>query len=164
MNRRQLLTTGVTAGAIAAATLTAARADDDEEELAAIRALLKAHDDALTNHNLDGVLATFADDAVVMGTGPGEIWSGPEELAAAYENFFKIFDKGEQNFEYLYRFGGLDDDMGWMMTSGNVTGKKDGKDFTYPLNISIAVSEGDDDVWKIAAMHYSTVVAPEQSA
>lgn len=163
MNRRQALT----AGALAAATITAATAQNDnvdEEEIEKISALLKAHDDALTSHDLAAVLATFTKDAVVMGTGPGEIWSGPEELTAAYENFFTIFDKGEQKYEYLYRFGNIEDDMGWLMSSGNVSGKKDGKELSFPFNISISVTEGEDDEWKIAAMHYSTVVAPEQSA
>ena len=163
MNRREAITAGVAALAATAVTTTGVRAKDvDEEELEKIRALLKAHDVALTNHDLAGVLATFADNATVMGTGPGEMWMGKAELTVAYEHFFQVFDKGEQNFEYLYRAGQLDDDMGWMMTSGNVTGKKDGKDFSYPLNISLTVSE-DDDEWKIAAMHFSTLVGHESN-
>ena len=162
MNRREAITAGVAALSATAVTTTTARAADDEEELVKIRALLQAHDVALTNHDLPGVLATLSDNAAVMGTGPGEMWVGKEELTIAYEHFFQVFDKGEQSFEYLFRTGALDDDMGWMMTSGNVTGKKDGKDFSYPLNISLSVQE-DDDEWKISAMHFSTLVGHEST-
>ena len=37
-----------------------------------IRALLKAHDKAMTNHDLKGVMATLTERAAIMGTGPGE--------------------------------------------------------------------------------------------
>ena len=50
-----------------------------------------------------------------------------------------------------------------MMASGNVTGKKDGKDFAFPLNLSMTVAKKDGK-WLIAAMHFSTLTgaaAPE---
>ena len=91
-----------------------------------------------------------------MGTGPGEIWSGPDEIKVAYEHFFEGFDKGEQKFEYQFRIGGLTSEMGWLMTAGNVNGKKDGKEFAFPLNLSLTVAKKHDK-WKIAAMHFSTL-------
>ena len=125
-------------------------------ELANIRALLEAHDAAMTAHDMEGVLASQAKKSVLIGTGPGEIWAGPEELKGAYEKFFETFDKGEQKFEYQYRLGDIGDGMAWLVTAGNVTGKKDGKEFAYPLNVSITVVK-EDGKWKIASMHYSTV-------
>ncbi len=50
----------------------------------------------------------------------------------AYEHFFEGFDKGEQNFEYQFKIGGVGTDMGWLMASGNVTGKKNGKALASP--------------------------------
>ena len=158
MNRRQAITAGIIS-ATAAATTTSVQAEDkasDNPELKKIRALLKAHDDALTAHDLDGVMAAFADGASVMGSGPGEWYTG-DELKTAYEHFFMTFDKGEQKFDYATRVGGLSSKMGWMMTTGTVTGKRDGKDFEFPLNVSLSVSKGDDG-WKIASMHFSTLV------
>jgi ketosteroid isomerase-like protein len=114
------------------------------------------------DHDLEAVLATLAKDAAVMGTGPGEMWKGKEELSVAYKHFFMVFDKGEQDFEYHFRTGELGADMGWMMTSGNVTGKRKGKDFAYPLNISISVSKHNGK-WKIAAMHFSTLTGENES-
>jgi hypothetical protein len=46
--------------------------------------------------------------------------------------------------------------MGWLMASGNVTGKKDAKDVAFPLNISLTVAK-DAGAWRIAAMHFSTL-------
>jgi len=99
----------------------------------------------------------------MMGSGPGEIWSGPDEIKSAYEHFFEGFDKGEQKFEYQFRIGGVTPEMGWLMASGNVTGKKDGKDFAYPLNISLTVAKKEGK-WLIAAMHFSTLTGPASGA
>ncbi len=161
MNRRNLIAAGV-AGLSAAAAVETANADNHAEnpELAKIRDLLGAHDKAMTAHDLDAVLATLSDDAVVMGTGPGEWWVGKDEIKVAYEHFFKVFDEGQQDFEYNYRQGNLSGEMGFLFTTGSVKGKADGKEFAYPLNVSLTVAKSGDD-WKIAAMHFSTLVSGE---
>jgi hypothetical protein len=46
--------------------------------------------------------------------------------------------------------------MGWLMTAGNVTGKKDGKEIAYPLDLSLTVAKKSGQ-WRIAAMHFSTL-------
>ena len=162
MNRREAITAGV--AGIAAAVAVAPTADAQASEgsnpdLDQIRALLKAHDEAFTSQDLSGVLACFSEKASIMGSGPGEIWSGPDEIKVAYQHFFEGFDKREQKFEYQFRIGGVTPEMGWLMASGNVTGKKDGKDFAYPLNISLTVAKKEGK-WLIAAMHFSTLTGP----
>ena len=67
---------------------------------------------SLTNHDLKGLMACLTERAAIMGTGPGEIWVGPEDIKVAYEHFFEGFDKGEQNFEYQFKIGGVGADMG----------------------------------------------------
>jgi uncharacterized protein (TIGR02246 family) len=164
MNRRNSIITGLTAlGAVASfsATAKAAEAAGEEPkpanpELEKIRALLKQHDDAMTNHDLEGVLKVLSPEAVIIGTGPGEVWSGTDEIKIAYTNFFADFDKGEQDFTYHVRFGGLSAEMGWLISSGEIKGKKDGKEIAFPLNLSLTVSKTGDS-WKIAAMHFSTL-------
>ena len=159
MNRRTSIFTGVSAATTLGALSAAVEESDAEpsnRELEKIRAVLKAHDDAMTNHNLDGVLAALSPKAVVMGTGPGEIWSGPEELKDAYTHFFADFDKGAQEFTYHVRMGELSTEMGWLFASGEVRGKKGGKEFAFPLNVSLTVSKASGD-WKIAALHFSTL-------
>jgi ketosteroid isomerase-like protein len=128
-------------------------------ELDEVRALLRVHDEAFTSQDLNGVMACFSDKAAIMGSGPGEIWSGPEEIKVAYQHFFEGFDKGEQKFEYQFKLGGLTSEMGWLMTAGNVEGKKGGKEFAFPLNLSLTVAKNEDK-WLIAAMHFSTLTGP----
>ena len=146
---------------ISAATISKVGAktpDAKNPELEAVSKLLRAHDKATTEHDLKGVMACLAADAAVMGTGPGEMWAGTEELKVAYEHFFMVFDKGEQDYKYNFMHGDLVDDMGWAMTSGTVTAKKDGKEFSYPLNVSLTVAKKGGE-WKIAAMHFSNLAA-----
>ena len=165
MNRREAMLawiSGITAAAAIAPTAFAQASQENNPDLDQIRALLQAHDQAFTNHDLDGVMACFTEKAAIMGSGPGEIWSGPDEIKSAYEHFFEGFDKGEQKFEYQFRIGGVTPEMGWLMASGNVTGKKDGKDFAYPLNISLTVAKKEGK-WLIAAMHFSTLTGAAES-
>jgi ketosteroid isomerase-like protein len=157
MNRREAVVAAFAAVTTSAVLASPVRAETSENpEVEPIRQLLRAHDEAFTNQNLDGVMDCLAAKPVIMGTGPGEIWYGSEEIRGAYEHFFKSFDKGEQHFEYQFRFGGLSPDMGWLVTAGNVTGKKNGKDLAFPLNLSLVVSKQAGQ-WKIAAMHFSTL-------
>jgi len=159
MNRREAIIAGISVAAASVASAPSAAAEPGQEanpELEQVRTLLRAHDDAFTNHDMEGVLACYTEKAAIMGSGPGEIWSGADEIKAAYEHFFEIFDKGEQKFEYQFRIGKLASDMGWMMTAGNVNGKKEGKEFTFPLNLSLTV-EKNEGKWLIAAMHFSTL-------
>jgi uncharacterized protein (TIGR02246 family) len=159
MTRKEAIIAGAASLSALAMATHSARAEEAAEanpEVAKIRALLKAHDDAMTSHDFSGVMKCLTDNAAIMGTGPGEFWVGPEEIKIAYEHFFETFDKGAQDFEYQFRIGGVGTDMGWLMASGNVIAKKDGKEFTFPLNISLTVAKKSDE-WRIAAMHFSTL-------
>ena len=144
-------------GSLTSAT-QAKEAASTNPELEKIRAVLQAHDEAMTNHNLEGVLAVFAPNAVILGTGPGEVWSGTAEIKEAYKNFFMDFDKGQQDFTYHVKFGELGDGMGWLMASGEVKGKKEGKEFAFPMNLSLTASKATGG-WKFAAMHFSTLTS-----
>jgi ketosteroid isomerase-like protein len=161
MNRREAIA-GITSITAAVALTSRADAESSEADLAQIRALLRAHDEAFTNHDLNGIMACLTKKAAIMGSGPGEIWSGPGEIKVAYEHFFEGFDKGQQKFEYQFRIGGVTSEMGWMMTAGNVNGKKDGKEFAFPLNLSLTVAKKEGK-WLIAAMHFSTLTGASNS-
>jgi uncharacterized protein (TIGR02246 family) len=156
MTRKEAIITGILGVAMAVPAAQAEESKEANPEVEKIRALLKAHEEAMTSHDLKGVMACFTEKPVIMGTGPGEIWVGPDEIKVAYEHFFEGFDKGQQDFEYQFKIGGVTPDMGWLMASGNITGKKDGKDFAFPVNISLTVAKNGGN-WKIAAMHFSTL-------
>ena len=163
MNRRASILTGLAGVSVftaLASNASAAEEKAENPEREKVHELLKAHDEAMRNHDAAAVLALMAEKSAVMGTGPGEIWSGPEELKAAYEHFFETFDKGEQKYEYDFKLGHVGTDMGWFMTSGNVKGKKDGKEIEFPINISLTVSKAGDK-WLIAALHFSTFASNE---
>ena len=165
VDRRTAILGGLVAASTAVALGTTASAADtkaESPELDAVRALLKAHDDAMTNHDLKGVMATLSEKAAIMGSGPGEMWVGPEEIKDAYEHFFQGFDKGQQEFEYKFKHGGLGTDMGWLMASGNIKAKKDGKAVEFPINVSLTVTKAGGE-WKIASMHFSTLTGPEDA-
>ena len=160
MNRRDVVIGGVAGIAAAVAAPIVAKAEDttnENPELDPIRALLDAYDTAFSNHDLDSVLASFSPKAAILGTGPGEVWSGPDEIRAAHERFFDGFDYGEQSFEYEFSLGEVKPDQGWawMLTSGNVSGKKGGEDFSFPVNISLVASK-DGGKWLITSLHFST--------
>src|SRR5215469_1106389 len=170
MNRKEALL-GIATIAAAAAVPSVASAQTPEPEggagaenpeLEPIRALLRAYDTAFTNHDLSGVTATLSDKAAIMGSGPGEIWSGADEIKAAHQKLFEGFDAKQQSFDYEFNIGQVMSDAAWMLTSGNVSGKKGGEEFTFPVNISlIATKQGGK--WLIAAMHFSTVTdEPEE--
>jgi uncharacterized protein (TIGR02246 family) len=159
MTRKEAIIAGAASLSALAMAGQSNRAEEPAEanpEIEKIRALLKAHDEAMTDHDLSGVMKCLTDNAAIMGTGPGEFWVGPEEIKIAYEHFFETFDKGAQHFEYQFRVGGVGTDMGWLMASGNVNAKKDGKEFTFPMNSSLTVAKKSDE-WRIAAMHFSTL-------
>jgi ketosteroid isomerase-like protein len=161
MNRREAVLTGLASLAAAVAAPPAAKSQtsdsqDENPELEPLRALLKALDVAFSNQDLDGVMATMSDKAAIIGSVPGEIWSGPDEIKAAYQHFFEGFDRGQQSFDYEFHLGQVGADSGWLMTSGNASGTKDGKEFTFPVNI-LLVAKKDGGKWLIAAMHFSTL-------
>src|SRR5215510_8790732 len=102
MNRKEALM-GIATIAAAAAVPSIASAQKPEAEaqspeLEPIRALLQAYDTAFTNQDLNAVMATMSDKAAIMGSGPGEIWSGPDEIKAAHQHFFERFDARQQGF------------------------------------------------------------------
>src|SRR5260221_11268151 len=99
MNRREEIIAGVVSIAATLPAVVNAQASENPEG-EPIRALLKAHDEAFTNHNLDGVMACLTEKAAIMGTGPGEIWPGPDEIKVPYVPFFRGFAEGHQTDEY----------------------------------------------------------------
>jgi len=129
-----------------------------KEEIQAARETLKQHDAAFSNHNLEALMDTFADkkNVVMMGTGPGEYWVGKEEIAAAYEQMFKSFDKGSQSFDYKFRYGGISDDMAYLTTAGLVTLTDKGEKHEFVLNVSL-VAEKIEGAWKIVSLHFSNL-------
>ncbi len=147
---------GMALGLIAAATPLRAQGAKPSPEVEALKALLDAHDKAFTAHDMKGVLALFAPNATILGTGPGEIWGGHEEIAVAYSHFFEDFDPGKQTVEALWRDGHVLGDMAWLMTSTKVTMTKGATVVEVGLNLSVTF-EKIAGKWLVRTMHFSNL-------
>jgi len=143
-------------GAMAAATPALAQGDKPSPEVEALKALLDAHDKAFSAQDLKGVLALFSPNATILGTGPGEIWGGHGEIAAAYGHFFEDFDPGKQKVEPLWRDGHVLGDMAWLMAVTKVTMTKGARTVEVGINLSVTFEKAAGK-WLIRAMHFSNL-------
>jgi uncharacterized protein (TIGR02246 family) len=153
---RRNVAVAVALGAMAAATESFAQGAKPGPEIEALKALLDAHDKAFTAHDEKGVLALFAPNATILGTGPGEIWGGHEEIASAYAHFFENFDAGKQKAESLFRDGHVIGDMAWLLSVSKISMTKGAKTVEVGLNLSVVFEKGAGK-WLIRAMHFSNL-------
>lgn len=148
--------------AVGLATLALpAAAKDKGESVESLRALLQAHDKAFTTQDIKGVLATFHPQAVVMGTGHGELWVGHEEIEIAYSQMFEDFDKGKQSIESLWHDGGVGPEGAWLMSLCKVNTSKGGNQSEFGINVSMACVQKDEQ-WLIRALHISNPTGKEE--
>jgi len=139
----------------------------DEETRKGVRALLDKHDAAMTGHDLQAVMDAYVQgpQTVVMGTGPGEMWVGPEEIRDAYTHFFEDYEKGGQNFQYSTVTAGTRGGVAWVSAMGNVVLVKGGQKREVPMNVSaVMVRIKKDGEWRIQQMHFSTLVGAVEPA
>lgn len=75
--------------------------------------LLSKHDEALKQHDLNGIMALFAPGpkTVVLGTGPGEKYQGAQKIREAYGEIFKDFDKGTLTHNCYWKDGAVSGNM-----------------------------------------------------
>jgi hypothetical protein len=139
----------------ASATATAA-ADE-------IRTLLQQHDKALSEKNIDNLLATFSSqpNTVVLGTGSEEKWVGQSEIKAAYTEMFKDYDPGTMDCSCDWRTGGADEGktMAWMAAICPCKDSLKGKTREYKLNVTATV-EKQNGAWKFVSLHMSNAFTP----
>jgi uncharacterized protein (TIGR02246 family) len=136
----------------------AAPPTDKDADLAELRALLAAHDKAFTAHDLEGVLKTYSPGptTAVIGTGPGELWVGKEEISEAYRHFFRDFEPGKQDFEYVWRHGRVGVEVAWMATVGKITMTKAGHVSEFGMNLTV-VAEKAAGRWAFSCLHFSNL-------
>ena len=168
MERRQVVVSGLGLLGVAAAGLAAepirnVSPNVSPEIVAEIKATLEQHDKAFAVHDLEGVMSTYrkSPQTVLMGTGPGEIWSGLEEIADAYKHFFADFDKGAQQFKYSYVSGAGLGDAAWLSVLGSIAAGKGEVKREFGINIS-SVLVKDAGKWRFAQLHFSNLTGPEK--
>ena len=152
---RRELALGAALFGIAAAAGAQTKAADS---VADIKALLDSYQKAFSAHDMAGVLNLFAPNAIVVGTGPGEIWGGAAEIREAYRRFFELFEKGKQTHETLFIDGHALGDMAWLVSMVKVSFSKGPDKTEFGLNIS-AVFEKSGGKWLFRALHFSNVTS-----
>lgn len=163
VDRRHVLL-GAAIGAVAATAPTFAQAaKGSPEAVDALSSLLDSYNKALSAHDVAAMLKLYAPDAVVVGTGHGEIWGGPTEIADAYKHIFELFDPGKQKVDVIFRDGHILGDMAWMVSVEKVTFTKGAKATEFGLN-STAVFEKTAGNWLIRAHHYSNAADVQAAA
>ena len=75
------------------------------------------HDEAVTNHDLKGVIACLTEKLAIIGIGPGEIWVGQTKSKWPPSTSSKASTKESEKIEYQFKIGGVTADMGWLMAS-----------------------------------------------
>ena len=130
----------------------------DPAAVEALKALFDTYHKAFSAHDLPAVIKLFSPDAVMIGTGPGEIWGGPEEIGTAHKNFFQLFDPGKQKQQAEFRDGHVLGDMAWLVAMSNVSLTKGVTTTEFGLNAS-AVFERTGGEWLIRVLHLSNVTS-----
>ena len=128
------------------------------EAAADIISLLRRHDAAMNQHDLDGILQLYArgPSTVLLGTGPGERYQGAAEIRTAYTEFFKDFDKGSLSANCYWKDGGVNGLAAWGAAMCKVTDSLGNKKREYELNIS-GVMEKQSGRWLFRMLHFSNL-------
>jgi len=139
------------------ATLSLAQSPRSEAA-ADIASLLKKHDAALNQHDLDGVIQLYArgPTTVLLGTGPGEKYQGLDEIRTAYTEIFKDFDKGTVSANCYWKDGGVVGTAAWGAAMCKVSDSLGSKKREYELNVS-AVMEKQGGRWLFRLLHFSNL-------
>jgi len=159
--------TGREGGDTAANASSPAKNDTKAEirtNVEALRAVLLAHDKALSEKNLDAVMATFSSDptTVMMGTGSEERWMGPQEIKSAYTEIFKDYDANTLQTDCSGWKTGAGDGVGKMAWLAAVCTAKDsfqGKVRDYKLNVTATLVNQDGN-WRFVSLHMSNAFQP----
>lgn len=149
-------------GAIAVALPSTAEAKSASDGNASLKALVAAHHKAFNAQNLDGVLALMAPGVVLMGTAPGELWAGHQEVADAYKHFFTLFDPGKQSVETQWTHAQVGVDLASVLAVAKVTVTKGSDKRVFGLNMSM-VCEKHGEKWLLSSLHLSNLAAPEKA-
>jgi len=151
--------------ALVAGLASIASAQSQRNEAAAdIATLLKKHDAAMNQHDLNGVIELYAkgSNTVLLGTGPGEKFEGLEEIRTAYTEIFKDFDKGSLDANCYWKDGGVIGTAAWGAAMCKVSDSSGSKKREYELNVS-AVLEKQSGRWLFRMLHFSNLTGGASS-
>ena len=147
---------------VAQSRMSSARADEPKGGVGAEAiAAVDAYNKAIARKDLEACMAAYAPgpDVVLLGTGPGERWQGPDEIREAHVNFFSTFDK--EVSEPTWRLARGSGDVAWVASMAHVTDFFKGEKNEFSLNISTVLVKKEGK-WQIALCHFSNLTGPKQ--
>ena len=133
-----------------------ARAEVEQPTIDAVNTLWQAQHKALDAHDIDGVMATYADtdDIMLMGTGPGEHWVGKTEVRDAYAHFAENFDPYTMEVQCGEGAGSSRGDVLWLTAVCQYSDQKKEDRRQFVANFSaVLVKEGGG--WRFSSIHFS---------
>lgn len=134
------------------------QADEDIE--AAVRAVLRAVNDALERRDLDGLLTLFASDPDVslIGSEAGETAVGPSELRMFFEGLFAR--AGTFSFDWDSSTVSARGDIAWFVADAS-TRYLEGQHVTEIPYRTTGILERQQDRWLLIHYHGSEPVPPQ---
>lgn len=127
----------------------------NSDAMAEIDQMIKSHNQAYDNKDIDAVMAFYAPDAVLMGSGPGERYDGTEEIRDAHIHFFESYDK--QTSELTWHKTRVNGDVAWSMSMKQYTLYNKNVKNEFALNWSV-VLEKQNGKWVFVSLHFSNLV------
>jgi ketosteroid isomerase-like protein len=153
---RALAALPLVTGLMLGCTTTLEQAAVDQATIDAVKALWQTQHKALDAHDIGGLMATYADtdDIMLMGTGPGEHWVGPEAVKEAYRRFMGDFDANTLTSQCGEGSGSRRNGVLWFTGVCDFADRSGRRERRYLINLSAVVVQQDDG-WRFHTMHFS---------
>lgn len=129
-------------------------ADTDAALEKEIKDFVQNYTEAFQAKDLDTIMAMYSENAVLLGTGPGERFLGKEEISGAYLEYFKAFDKEESTLTW-YK-AGSQGDVVWVSGMSHIDTYFKNQKTQFALNWSLVLVK-QDGAWKFAQRHISNI-------
>lgn len=133
-----------------------AQPEGEQKTPAGIQETFAKLSQALNEHDLPGVMATYAPSGpvVMLGTGEGERWVGKEEIQSVYAGYFKEFDPGTQEIHCTWTMQDTQGALSWTARMCRITDFLKNQKREYGINVT-AVLEKLEGQWYFRVLHTS---------
>jgi ketosteroid isomerase-like protein len=152
-NRRRVWV-GIVISMLWLSVLPCQAAEKNDAVAAEVEQAIKNYVEAFGQKSIEGAMAFYDEDAVLMGTGDGEIYEGKEAIKNAHIQFFSSFDKEE--IETLWRKLTVKGDRAYVMSANKVKSQYKDQPVEFYLNIS-RVLEKKNGKWLCVMDHFSNL-------
>src|SRR5688500_11592464 len=149
------------------AASTATQNKPDPKLVEEVKAMLAKHDKALNDKNIEAVMSTFSTNpnTVLLGTGEGERFIGPQSIKEAYTEIFKDYEPGTLISNCDWKTGETDaaGTTAWLAATCKLQDSMTNKKLDYVLNASGALEKQSGD-WHFVMLNMSNSPPPPATA